>query len=276
MISNIRQRDSARQRLLWSLLASVGLNISIWVTYPHLSLNRDEQKQTVVVSRIRIEHRSVPHPHRRRRSPPQPRPSALLSLMPHRPATQKPEVQKKKTVVSLIPHQHRHDPRPRAKPKPTPDPGGAPSMSFTQHQAAALKLPVNWDKQDFANGAAANTTLWLDFKKARGAFVPRVFLLQLKTTYLSGPSLQDAIHDILMSLREDAARVTVSRAQRVCGGKRLGWYLSYERPRDDPPAQFENILFLAGDTVYRVIYSRPVGQAEDAKTRAALNTLCPL
>ena len=149
-------------------------------------------------------------------------------------------------------------------------------MSFTPNQAATLKVPVNWDKQDFANGAAADTTLWLDFQKARGAIVPRVFLLHLKTTYLSGPTLHDAVHDILENLRAEGARVYVSKARRVCGGKRLGWFLSYEKPNDDPPLHFVDTLFVSGDTVYRATYSRPDGQPEDAKTRAALSTLCAL
>ncbi len=147
-------------------------------------------------------------------------------------------------------------------------------MSFTPNETATLKVPVNWDKQDFANGAAADTTLWLDFRKARGAVVPRVFLLQLKTTYLSGPTLQDAVHDILGNLRAQGARVHVSKATRLCGGRRLGWLLTYRKPNDDPPLQFVDTLYVAGDTVYRATYSRPDGQPEDEKTRVALSTLC--
>ena len=147
-------------------------------------------------------------------------------------------------------------------------------MSFTKDQTASLKMPANWDQQDFANGAAADTTLWLDFKKARGAIVPRVFLLHLKTAYMSGPTLQDSVHDILGNLRDEGAKVYVSRASRVCRGKRLGWYLSYKKPNDDPPLEFVDTLYVAGDTVYRATYSRPVGQPIDVKTRAAMSTLC--
>jgi len=183
-------------------------------------------------------------------------------------------VQKKKAVVSATQSKHRHPRPPAARAKPSRDLSGAPSMSFTPNEVAKLKVPVNWDKQDFANGAAADTTLWLDFRKARGAIVPRVFLLHLKTTYLSGPTLQDAVHDIRENLRSEGATVYVSKAQMVCGGKRLGWLLSYRKPNDDPPLQFVDTLYVAGDTVYRATYSRPDGQPEDAKTRAALSTLC--
>ena len=118
-------------------------------------------------------------------------------------------------------------------------------------------------------------TVWMDFKKARGAFVPQVMLWHVNAAFLSGPSLHDAVGDIVESLRAQGAKVYVSKAQRVCGGKRLGWFLSYEKAHSDPPWQFEDTLYMAGDTVYRATYSRPDGQVEDKQTRAALNTLCP-
>lgn len=149
-------------------------------------------------------------------------------------------------------------------------------MSFTPHQAATYKMPPNFEMHDFANGAANETTQWLDFKKARGAFVPRVLLVHLKTAYLSKPSLEGAVDDIVESLRPGGVRVSVSKAQRICNGKLVGWYLAYNKPHGDPPGQYENVLFMKGDTVYRVMYSRPDGRAEDARTRAALDTFCPL
>lgn len=135
------------------------------------------------------------------------------------------------------------------------------TYSFTTHQAASLDLPGSWAAQDFSNSAGANTTLWIDFKKARGAFVP---------------SLQNAVHDIFASLGDEGGKVYASKAQRVCGGERLGWFRSYEKPNEDPPWQYEETLFLAGDTIYRAVYSRPDGQPADRRIRAALNTLCPL
>lgn len=123
---------------------------------------------------------------------------------------------------------------------------------------------------------AEDSAIWLDFKKARGAFVPRILIMKLKTTYLSGPSLQDAVHDIVDGLHAQGAKMHASNAQPVCGAKRLGWFLSYNKPADDPPWDFDEVLVLQGDTVYRITYSRPDGAPEDAKTRAALKTLCPL
>ncbi|GAC1498713.1 MAG: hypothetical protein NVS1B2_21890 [Vulcanimicrobiaceae bacterium] len=192
--------------------------------------------------------------------------------MTHRPAVKRDAL--KKIVIASTPSERRHRPHPRARVKPGRDLAGSPSMSFTPEQAAKLKVPVNWDKQDFANGAAADTTMWLDFRKARGAIVPRVFLLHLKTTYLSGPTLQDAVHDISENLQSEGAKLYVSKAMRVCGGKRLGWFLSYRKPKDDPPLEFVDTLYVKGDTVYRATYSRPDGQPQDAKTITALSTLC--
>lgn len=273
--THIRQRDGAGRRILWCVLASVLLNVFLWVLCPRLSFDPIDRNSKIVVSTIRIERRSIPLPRARRRSPARPKPSAMLSLRPRLPVKHKREMPKK-TIVSSTINEHRRAKRPHAQPKPLPYTGVTGPLSFTTRQAAKLKLPARWDKQDFANGAAADSTLWLDFSKARGATVPRVFLLHLKTSYLSGPSLHDAIHDIVENLHAEGARVFVSRAQRVCGGKRPGWFLSYEKPKDDPPLQFEGTLFVAGDTVYRATYSRPDGQPEDARTRAALNTLCPL
>jgi hypothetical protein len=262
-------------RLLRCLLASVLLNAFLWVLCPRLSFHPTEQSRNIVVSTIRIERRSVPHPRARRRSPVRLKPSTVLSRTPRPRVKQKREVPKK-TLIALVAKQQRRHWRPHAQPKPPQYSTVTGPLSFTTRQVAKLKLPVRWDKQDFANGAAADTTMWLDFSKARGATVPRVFLLHLKTSYLSGPTLTDAIHDIVGNLHDEGAKVYVSRAQRVCGGKRRGWFLSYEKPNDDPPLQFEGTLFVAGDTVYRATYSRPDGQPEDPKTRAALNTLCPL
>lgn len=88
--------------------------------------------------------------------------------------------------------------------------------------------------------------------------------------------MEGAVDDIVESLRPGGVKVSVSKAQRVCNGKLAGWYLAYEKPHGDPPGQYENVLFMRGDTVYRVMYSRPDGQAEDENTRRALNTFCPM
>ena len=246
-------RRSDRGRLLWSLLASVILHIFTWaaVTWSgHLSFLRniqtEEPRETLMVSSssIRIERRTVPQPQRR-------------------------------PNVARVPQ-----PKPQP-PKPPPQPQrmvSAPpqTASLSPPQPAALSLPPSWAKQDFGNKAATDTTLWLDWTKQSGTFVPRVFLWQTKAVggYMRGASLQDAVQDVLASLRAADAKVHTSKAQRVCSGKRPGWFFSYVKAWDDPPLHFDETLFMAGDTIYRATYIRPADQPEDTKAREALNTLC--
>ncbi len=144
------------------------------------------------------------------------------------------------------------------------------------NQVVRLKLPPSWSHLDMGEATAEDSAIFLDFKQARGAFVPRVLIMKLKTTYLSGPTLQDAVHDIVDGLHAAGAKMLASNAQPACGGRHPGWFLSYERRSDDPPADFDEVLVLEGDTVYRITYSRPGGAPEDARTRAALKTVCPL
>jgi hypothetical protein len=251
------------------------INMFLWETvYPHLSFPREVQKRKTSVSSIRIEH--VP----RRRAQPQlhaqPRPRLHAQTQP-RLLLHPPNVRR---LPQRLPRSHpRNKPRrplhPRSQSKSADPQRWSGNLTFTPHQSAALKLPASWATQDNGNAAAANTTVWMDFKKARGPFVPQVMLWHVNAAFLSGPTLNDAIHDIVASLHAEGAKVYVSKAQRVCGGKRLGWFLAYEKPNGDPTWQFEDTLYLAGDTVYRATYSRPDGEAEDQKTRAALDTLCP-
>jgi len=283
MTSDSQKPARARRRLFWAVVASVLLNIVVWATYPRHFASRDEPKPKIVASIIHISRRRVPKPRARRPPPPRAKPSVVHTLAPIRPVTRKPLVPKK-IVALLVPPRRRHLPllhvqgrpaRPLTRPTPAPYHEASGSLTFTPHHSGRFRLPPNWATQDLGNGAAADTSLWLDFKHAKGAFVPRVLVLHLKTAFISGPTLQDAVHDITDSLEPDDILVTESKAQRVCNGTRDGWYLAYERPDDDMPGQYENVIFMAGDTVYRVVYSRPDGQAEDPATRAALNTICP-
>ncbi len=91
--------------------------------------------------------------------------------------------------------------------------------------------------------------------------------MKLKTTYLSGPTPHDAVHDTVDGLHAAGAKVLASNAQPACGEKHSGWFLSYDRRSDDPTADFDEVLVLAGDTVYRISYSRPDGAPEDVRTR---------
>jgi hypothetical protein len=92
--------------------------------------------------------------------------------------------------------------------------------------------------------------------------------------YMRGPSLQDAVQDVLASLRARDAKVYISKAQRVCSGRRPGWFFSYVKPSEDRPLHYDETLFMAGDTIYRATYIRRDDQPEDTKTREGLNTLC--
>jgi hypothetical protein len=195
--------------------------------------------------------------------------SAHLSLL-RNVRTEQPH----ETVIvssSSVRIEHRtvlHPPRLRAAPPPT--------TSLSPPQPASLSLPPGWAQQDYGNKAATDTTLWLDWTKQRGTFVPRVFLWQRKAQagYMRRPSLQDAVGDVLASLRAANVKIYASKAQQVCRGKRPGWFFSYVKPWDDPPAHIDETLFMAGDTIYRATYIRAAGQPEDTKTREGLNTLC--
>jgi hypothetical protein len=244
-------RCGDRGRLFWSLLASAILHIFTWAALMwsgHLSFLRNVQtgqpRETIMVSLspIRIERRAVPQPQRRPKivRAPHPKPPRRSRQPQH--------------MVSAPPQ-------------------GAP---LSPPQPAALFLPPSWAKQDFGNKAATDTTLWLDWTKQSGSFVPRVFLWQMKAVpgYMRGPSLQDAVQDVLASLRARDAKVYISKPQRVCSGKRLGWFFSYVKPSDDRPLHYDETLFMAGDTIYRATYIRRDDQPEDTKTREGLNSLC--
>ncbi len=287
----------------------MAINVLLLMTvYPHFSLPRDERKRAFSGAVIRIEHRIVPRRHARPKPRPVARPHPRAEPLPRvhpgaraaplaRPRTRvkplplplgRPLAQAKPRSPAhphrtakprLVPHRHaRVKSRPLHRParsEPSDAHGWSGHLTFTPKQSAALSLPASWATQDNGNAAASNMTVWMDFKKARGAFVPQVMLWHVNAAYLSGPSLHDAVHDIVESLRAQGAKVYVSKAQLVCSGKRLGWFLAYEKPTSDPPWQFEDTLYMSGDTVYRATYSRLDGQEEDKGTRAALNTLCP-
>jgi hypothetical protein len=142
---------------------------------------------------------------------------------------------------------------------------------------ATLALPHGWSRQDFGFLETTDTAEWIDWTNQTAKWVPRVFLWRFKAKegYMrSVPSLHDTIADILSTLRNENAKVFVSRAQTVCNGQRSGWFLSYIKTMDDPPLQFDETLFVDGENIYRATYIRVVGQREDSKTREALNTLC--
>jgi hypothetical protein len=251
MISESEEyRRRERGRLLWSLLASVALNTAAWMALSaHLSVLRhvpaEERLETLgKTSQVHIEYRPLPQPRR---------------------TTSLAQVSQPKT-------------RPR-KPQRQPRSAGSGLQTLSglsPPQPAALALPPGWAKQDFGNKAATDTTVWLQWTKQRGAFVPRVFLWQRKADplYMRRPTLQDAVQDVLTTLRAHDAKLYTSKAQRLCGGERPGWFFSYVKPDDDPPAHFDETLFFAGDTIYRATYIRPADQPEDTTTREALNTLC--
>ena len=262
------RKRSKTSRALFAVAASILLNAALWTLASPLFTHVDAKlRQHVIVSVLHIQRRRPASP--RRRSTPRPQrtiPTSVPKLVAKTPP---------KLIHPRYEHPHRLHPKQHVIAPPAVQRDGSPAMSFSHHQAATIKLPANWGAQDLANGAAANTTLWLDFKKAKGAFVPRVFLMRLKTAYLSEPSLTGAVNDIQAALKPDRARIFASKPQRFCGGTLDGWFLSYERPGEDLPGDYENVIFMKGSDVYRIIYSRPAGQPEDAQTRAALDAICP-
>jgi hypothetical protein len=224
----------------------VTLNIAIWVEFSAHVLSShqvpaEEQVETLGVSSLRIEHRTVPQPWRR---------TSVATVAPTMRPT-KPQRRIDSSPLRIL-------------------------SGLSPPQPAALALPPGWAKQDFGNKAATDTAVWLQWTKQRGAFVPRVFLWQRKADepYMRRPTLKDAVQDVIATLRAHNAKVYTSKAHRVCGGERPGWFFSYVKPDDDPPVHFDETLFFAGDTIYRATYIRPADQPEDTTTREALNTLC--
>jgi hypothetical protein len=234
---------SDRRRLLSSFLAAVILHsfaFGTLATFAHLSLahnaETEDERLMVTPSSMRIEHPLA--------APPQ-----------HRPE---------------IARASRAQPRPPDTWTATQDPVSAPS------QGASISLPPDWQKQDYGNMAATDIKIYLDWTKQSANFVPRVTLWQMQAAdpYMRRPSLQDAIQAVSSTVRAGGTKIDVSKAQRVCGGERRGWFFSYLDTTEDPALRVEETLFAAGDTVYRATYLRPADQPEDPKARAALNTLC--
>lgn len=140
----------------------------------------------------------------------------------------------------------------------------------------SLSVPSGWEKHDIGHEGMQEAALWLDWSKQTSDFVPRVFLWQKPMVADDGRrlSLREAVRDVVAYLHDEGDKLFENRAQRVCGGRRLGWFLSYDKPEDDPPVHIDDVFLMDGDTVYRATYARPVHQREDPRTRRALNTLC--
>jgi hypothetical protein len=140
----------------------------------------------------------------------------------------------------------------------------------------SLQPPTGWAKQNIGNEGMLAAALWLDWTKQTAEFVPRVFLWQRQVTTPDGraPSLQEAVADVLATISDEGDRLYASRPQAVCSGTRPGWFLSYDKPDEDPPIHVDDTLYMAGDMVFRATYVRPMNQPEDSRARDALNTLC--
>lgn len=162
----------------------------------------------------------------------------------------------------------------------------APQQTKAQHharhvvepsaQGPSLSVPSGWEKHDIGHEGMQDAALWLDWSKQTAEFVPRVFLWQKPMISDDGRrlSLRETVHDVVAYLHDEGDKVFENRAQRVCGGRRLGWFLSYDKPEDDPPVHIDDVFLLDGATVYRATYARPIEQREDVRTRRALNSLC--
>jgi hypothetical protein len=236
-------RRSDRGRLVWSFAASVilhSLTLAAVTSFAHVSLSRDaeteDERVMVSPSSIRVERRTVPRPQRR-------------------------------PNIARVP---------RPKPQPPPSQWRAQGTVSAPSQGGSISLPPDWAMQDYGNKAATDVKVWLDWTKQSANFVPRVMLWQMQAAdpYMRRPSLQDSVQDVVTSLRARGTKIDASKAQRVCGGERPGWFFSYLDTSGDPPLRVEETLIAVGETVYRATYLRPADQPEDPKAREALNTLC--
>lgn len=136
---------------------------------------------------------------------------------------------------------------------------------------ASLTLPLGWARQDFgAKGSPEMVGIWLDLTKQSSEFVPRVFLMQRQA---QGASLRDVVRDTVGSLDAAPHSKYISKAQRLCAGRRAGWFLSYLK-RGDPPLHVDEVILLADETISTASYIRSARQPEDMDMRKALNTLC--
>lgn len=236
-------RRGDRGRLLWSFLASVilhGLTLAAIARSANVSLQRnvetEDERLMVSPSSIRIERRTVPRPQRR------------------------------PNIARIA----------RPKPQPPPPQWQVQGTLSAPSQGASILLPTDWAMQDYGNKAATDVKVWLDWTKQSRNFVPRVMVWQMQAAdpYMRRPSLQDAVQDVVTSLRARGTKIDASKAQRLCGGARPGWFFSYLDTSGDPPLRVEETLIAVGETVYRATYLRPANQPEDPKAREALNTLC--
>jgi hypothetical protein len=143
-------------------------------------------------------------------------------------------------------------------------------------EGPSLAVPSGWEKHDIGHEGMQDAALWLDWSKQTAEFVPRVFLWQKPMIAEDGRrlSLREAVHDVVAYLNDEGDKLFESRAQLVCGGRRLGWFLSYDKPEDDPPIHIDDVFLTDGNVVYRATYARPIEQKEDVRTRRALNSLC--
>jgi hypothetical protein len=143
-------------------------------------------------------------------------------------------------------------------------------------EGPSLSVPSGWEKHDIGHEGMQDAALWLDWSKQTAEFVPRVFLWQKPMMAEDGRrlSLREAVHDVVAYLHDEGDKLFESRAQLVCGGRRPGWFLSYDKPEDDPPVHIDDVFLMDGNTVYRATYARPIEQREDVRTRRALSSLC--
>jgi hypothetical protein len=224
------------RRFLWSLLASAILNIFAWVALPARYSAWFTTPAPAAREKVAVAYSPV---HLKRRIIPSPKPRRVAFA-------------------------------------PAPPPQTTDAGSMGPPQPATLALPHSWAKQDFGYLDTLDTTEWLDWKHQSAKWVPRVFLWKwkVKIGYMSRPSLQGTIKQIIDSLHDEGAKLYASNAEQVCGGQRSGWYLSYTKTSDTPPIRFDETLYMTGETVYRAMYLRAADQPEDVATRKALDTLC--
>lgn len=237
------RRDT--NRLISATLASVIVNAFVWIILAAIGnvLPYYAFPQTIVVrvSHVRIEHQPRPTPV----------PTAAPTPHPFRPRT----------------------PRLRAYRAPRLAGPARPPMLPT------ISLPANW-KTTYMGSARVNdrdVKLWLDWSHQSAEFVPRVFLWHRQVDALDPRevTLRDAVNDILSQLKDEGSvKFYANRAERVCGGRYPGWFLSYDKLDGDPKIHIDDMLLLANNNVYRATYVRTLDESENDATRMALHSLC--
>ena len=161
MMENVEVRSGTTRRFVVPIIASIAVNVAIWLSYTPLAFYHTTPAQReVVVRTMRLErHRTVVRPKVPRPAPrlarkPKPKPLVASAHVHLRPIARLPARPTRRRPSRI-----------RSAPL---DGSGAPSMSFEHHQGVKLEMPRSYGTQDLANGAAADVSKFVDFFESAG------------------------------------------------------------------------------------------------------------